>query len=262
MYVHRAPRSPILAPFVEAIWYVDQPPSSGRERVLPNATAALIVNLARDQIHSFDGGRERRFGGAIVHGATSRPTLIDASETHHVIGATFRPGGSVPFLPVPGGELRDGLIGLDDLWRREGAVLRERLLEADGAAARVGLFEDLLAARALGTATDPAVTYAVAALSRGLPVAAVTDRLGLLPGRFARRFGDRVGVTPKLYARLLRFQRTLRALNRPHSQLARVAADQGFYDQAHMAHEFRTFSGASPSAYRPVSPDAHNHVRD
>ncbi|GAB3810207.1 hypothetical protein GCM10027605_47570 [Micromonospora zhanjiangensis] len=126
--------------------------------------------------------------------------------------------------------------------------------------------EAVLLARAAGApAADPAVTVAAAVLHRGATVAEVEDRLGWTRRRLASRFGDRVGITPKRFARVRRFQRLLGAVTTDARHglapdWARLAAEHGYHDQAHMIHDFRAFAGFSPTAYRPRSDGARNHV--
>ena len=64
--------------------------------------------------------------------------------------------------------------------------------------------------------------------------------------RLATSFREQVGVTPKLYARILRFRHALDLIRVPGSSLAEVAVDAGFYDQSHMNREFRELGGLSP----------------
>ena len=93
-------------------------------------------------------------------------------------------------------------------------------------------------------------------------VTAVTDALGLSPKRFIERFKFEVGMTPKRYCRVLRFQR---AIARAHSggrvDWVQLALERGFSDQAHLIHEFRAFSGLTPTAYLAARTESRNHVK-
>ena len=84
---------------------------------------------------------------------------------------------------------------------------------------------------------------------------------GLSPARFIARFREAVGLTPKRYARVLRFQRALALIPREgRADWAALALEAGYGDQAHLAHEFRRCAGMAPTAYRPLSADQPNHV--
>lgn len=157
-------------------------------------------------------------------------------------------------------ELCNQVVDLDDLWEREGSLLRERLLEAPTPETKLRVFEEVLLQR-LAPQYDPAIRYAVSALQAGVPVSQVASRLGLLPRTLTRRFSGQVGITPKRFARVRRLQRVLRASrSSAATDWCALAAQHGYSDQAHMVHEFRELAGITPSGYKPHSPQRNNHV--
>ena len=89
----------------------------------------------------------------------------------------------------------------------------------------------------------------------------VTSRVDVLPKRFVRRFRDQIGLTPKRFARVRRLQRLLGAVARDAGvEWAEAAAEHGYYDQAHLIHDFRELTGITPTAYRPRAANEWNHV--
>jgi AraC-like DNA-binding protein len=161
---------------------------------------------------------------------------------------------------LPADEVLDQHVSLADLWGRDGARVRERLLDARHPHELLRVLEQILVERVRSLELDPCVAFAIDALDAGAPVGAVTDRLGLSPARFIRRFAAAVGVTPKRYARLRRFDRVLELVSEGRAvDWARVALDCGYFDQAHLIHEFRGFSGLSPTAYDPRSASGRHH---
>jgi AraC-like DNA-binding protein len=153
-------------------------------------------------------------------------------------------------------------VELAELWGDDGRVLRERLLEAPSPAAALRTVERVLLARAAGSLDpDHALRFAVAALESGASVAQVRDRLGLSVRAMLRAFRDAVGLTPKVYARVRRFQRVLgKAAPAVEPDWADLATSCGYYDQAHLIRDFRELADLTPTAYAPVAPDAHNHA--
>ena len=261
------PPPPALAPFIAGLWHheADGPWSHARERVLPSGTLQLLVNLHEDELRSWhgpDAGELRRTRGAALGGAGSRSVVIDTAEQQCILGVSFKPGGAHPFFAAPADELRDQDVELDLLWGRDGAVLRERLLEQPTPAARLRLLAAILQARVLRPLTpDPAIGHAITALERGDPVAAIGERLGLSPRRLIDRFSAQVGLTPKRFARVRRFQRVIQTLARGDAPpWAELALACGYYDQAHFNHDFKEFSGLLPTAYVARDPQAANHV--
>jgi len=257
------PRSPALAPFVSSLGYFEGQFPHVRERALPTGTMQLLVNLDADVFHSYDasGSGGQCTVGAALQGPSSRPAVIDPAEQRAVLWVAFRPGGAYPFFPPPSEESRDLLVGLDALWGRDGAVLRERLLAAPTPLAKLCTLESVLLARAHRPLDpDPAVVFAATALRRGHPVAEVSDSLGWTTRRLSRRFADQVGLTPKRFARVGRFQRLIASITAGPVDWAQRAVECGYHDQAHMIHDFRDFSGLRPTQYAPRSPAERNHV--
>ncbi|NEE00722.1 helix-turn-helix domain-containing protein [Phytoactinopolyspora halotolerans] len=286
--------SPALRPFVELVWYMDEPLPAGLERGVPTGTMQLVVNLGADVIRWFDGDAMQTVhatNGSGVCGAVARPVGVDVADQRHCVGAAFRPGGAAPFFHPPADALAEPIIGLDSLWGRDGATLRERLLEQPTPDDTLRTLEAALLARVVRidarpegalerpldhSLNDPMVGAAVHDLSRGRAVADVVERLGTSASTFNRRFRAAVGLNPKPFARVQRLQRVLTAITAAgpagaeasaggrHGpgdvDWAAVAAEHGYCDQAHLIHEFRELTGVTPTTYRPRSAGEPNHV--
>jgi AraC-like DNA-binding protein len=266
---------PPLGDFVEQFWLCLDAPAQTQGRILPHGTIELVVNLCDDEIRIHDPTRPdrcRRHSGAVVCGAYGGAFVTDyAQSAQHtsIVGVHFRPGGAFPFLGVPACELADTHVDLDALWGRTAAELRERLRAAATPAERFSLLEQTLVAR-LDRMPDRhgAVPVALAAFEQTgtrVRVRDVARRVGLSQRRFIQVFAAEVGLTPKLYGRVRRFQQTL-ALVRdiPAPDWARVAADCGYFDQSHLIRDFRAFSGLTPEEYQSLRRRnehvLHNHV--
>jgi AraC-like DNA-binding protein len=258
---------PALVPFVERVWYFEGELPSRLERVLPNGRLQLLVNLDADELRTYHGDRLRqieRTGGVVLGGAQGSAVAIDTAEQRRVAGVSFRVGGSYPFFGASADALTDCHVELDRLWGRDGSVLRERLLEEESPAGVLAALERALLEQAVRPlALDRTVGGAVTLLATGVAVAAVTEQLGVSARRLTRAFGRQVGLTPKRFSRVARMQRAVRALaavGAPREGWAAFAVDHGFYDQAHLIHEFRALTRMTPTEYAPRSADAVNHV--
>ena len=260
---YRQPR-PELRPFVAGIWWFEEEIEHAYERILPSGKMQLLVNLHEDELRAYHGEGYRmiqRNRGAELGGAYASHFAIDTAEQRCIVGVSFGPGGAYPFFTPPADATRELHVELDALWGSDGAALRERLLEARTPEATLRTLESvLLEQRVRPLERDPAVDFAIRAFDRGAGVGEVTDRLGMSAKSFIRRFAARVGLTPKKYARVVRFQRVLDAVasGRP-IDWAGVAIDCGYFDQAHLIHDFREFSGMNPLAYKS-RPGEKNHV--
>lgn len=261
--------APPLSEFVELLWlYEGYQQPHAKERLLPDGSMELVINLNEDLTRVYDPHDTQEFRtlrGPVMVGAHSEFFVIDTAEQHSVAGVHFKPGGAFPFLDVPAGELHNTLVSLEDLWGSMAGQLRERLLEAATPAGKLRVLEQALLARAADRlARHPAVAFALREF-RGAPhthtIAEVTGQIGLSAKRFIEVFSGEVGLTPKLFCRVRRFQRVLRRIGagRP-VEWAAVAADCGYFDQAHFIHDFRAFSGINPSTYIAHCTEHLNHV--
>jgi AraC-like DNA-binding protein len=253
MHRHYRPRPP-LSDYVELLWLFDKPvPSHGSERALPTGTVELVINLGPPGA-GFD---------AIVCGPHSRFFVIDTSRPTTLMGAHFKPGGLAAFVGLPLDELHNLHVSLDALWGRRAAELRERLLAAPGPEAKLALLERLLSARIdRQHRRHAAVDHALTSFRRGSRrIGDVVDETGLSPRRFIRLFGDAVGLTPKAFCRVRRFQRAVALLHDTHDvDWAETAVACGYYDQSHMIHDFQDFAGLSPASYLACRGVHMNHV--
>jgi AraC-like DNA-binding protein len=257
------PRSAALAPFVASFHYHEGELAAAVERILPTGQAHLMVNLDEDVFRTYSGpdcGTVHRACGAVLAGPHGRATAIDTMEQRQLIAVEFKVGGAAAFLPMPISEACDQIVGLDDVWGRDGGLLRERLCEASTPADKFRELETVLLERVVRP-RDPAIAAAISLLDHGVSVAEARSRVGLLPKTFVRRFREQVGLAPKRLARVRRLQRIVGSVQGPAgADWCMVAADHGYTDQAHFIHDFRDLTGMTPTAYRPSSPQRRNHV--
>lgn len=241
------------------------PATSTLERILPNGRIHLMVNLDEDEFRTYAGARGDtlcRTHGAVLAGPHAKSTVIDTREQRCLATVDFKLGGAASFFDLPLTEARDQLVELDQLWGRDGGVLRERLLEAQTPRQKLRILEAVLLEQLVRLQMpDPAIPLAASALNRGFSVSQVASRLGLPPKTFVRRFRERVGLSPKRFSRVARLQRIVRSVRNPGSaDWAEVAAEYGYTDQAHLIHDFRDLTGITPTAFWPRSAAEFNHV--
>lgn len=245
-----------LSQAVKALWAVEGSTRQFRERVVPRGTVELMVNLGSP--HSIlDPDSERPpslYRHAWISGLQQKCLLIESASTPLLIAASIQPAFASVMTGACAEELAGGVVEWEDVsgdWVR---ALRQRLLEAPRWEERFLLFERFLAGR-LGQARvwDEAPVWAVGELlKRGglILVSALSDQVGLSHKQFIERFRRAVGFTPKIYARLIRFERLIETVT-PMRRVnwADVALGLGYYDQAHFNREFRDFTGATPTEY-------------
>jgi AraC-like DNA-binding protein len=250
--------APPLSGFVDWFWFyegLDLP--HRRERVLPDGSTELIVNLDDSRRKLFDREHPHRFQTfhrAWLSGARSDYILIDVLPQASMIGVHFKPGGLAPFLEMPAVELTGQVVELDSLFGAAALELRGKLIEAAGAKAKFQVLEQFLLARAGRTLSrTPLVAYALNEFRRDdsvVRVREVAHSLGVSHKHFIELFRREIGLAPKRFCRVRRFQRTLAEV-KAHRVVdwAEVASAAGYYDQAHFVNDFRSFSGITPTEY-------------
>ncbi len=263
------PRSAALARFVISLRYQEAEMPMAMERMLPTGRTHLVVNLHEDEFRTYerpDRANVHRTHGAVLAGPRSLPIVIDTREQRCLLMVDFKLGGASPFFMMSMSEAHDQFVELDQLWGRNGAVLRERLLEAPTPRAKLRMMETVLLEHLERRHDpDPAIPFAASAFEYGIPVAKVASRLGWLPKTFVRRFREQIGVSPKRFSRVRRLQRVLKVISDAGPGARAVdwptlATEHGYTDQAHMIHEFRELTGLTPTACRPRTAREINHV--
>jgi AraC-like DNA-binding protein len=247
LYRCRIPKPP-LSEFVDQIWlYSGYSVPHKQERLMPTGTMELVLDLKR--------------GDAVLAGVHSRPTMIDTEDSMQILGVHFRPGGAFPFLGVPASELHNETVPLDAIWRSEAELVREQILAAPDDETRFDILERTLFRRATRLQRHRAVAHGLFRLGRPVVVSDVVEETGLSQRRFIDLFDREVGLTPKLYARVARFQRVLRRVH-PSNDIdwTDVALACGYFDQSHLIHDFRAFAGISPTEYATYKTEHLNHV--
>ncbi|HEY3058020.1 MAG TPA: helix-turn-helix domain-containing protein [Chloroflexota bacterium] len=171
-----------------------------------------------------------------------------------VLGLRFRPGTAPAFLGVPADAMLNCDVDLEELWPEAAKRLADELDRASTIDEGLALLQQT-AAEQRKDASDELVAAAVSTLRRApdTQVAELGDTLGISERQLLRRFTNAVGYGPKVLGRVLRFQRFMRLLEAPEAQhwdLARLAAEAGYADHAHLTRECARLSGSVPSALR------------
>ena len=257
MLTCRVPAGP-LSSYVRVLWHsAGWQPSQGRERHMPDGTASMLIVLeGATRGHSDDL--------AIIAGPRSSYSLIGASDARTIIGVQFTSRGAGPWVNVPLSELANTHVPLRYVADSAATVLRERLLASGSAECRLDLLEEWLTLRLLRQPSGTeSIAWAVRTIEQRpqIQIGDVAERVGRSWRWFVERFSREVGLTPKVFSRLCRFQNALACLHANREiDLADVAVSLGYFDQAHFAHDFHAIAGITPTAYRAGRTVHHNHV--
>jgi AraC-like DNA-binding protein len=218
-----------LAPWLECLW---ERRADGRPvRVIPDGCIDVVWLEHAD---------------TYVVGANTTAFLSEPQSSSRVVGARLRPGAAPALLGIAGEAVRDARIPLRAFWREQGARLAAALdRDPDPVHGLLGALRE----RAHAAPTpDPLVTEVVARVRNPrVPITDLGRELAVSERQLRRRVSAAVGYGPRRLARVLRLQRALDAA-RAGDELARVAAEAGFADQAHFTNDCRELAGIPPSA--------------
>jgi AraC-like DNA-binding protein len=221
--------------FVECYWVLEGAEPGSVQRVVPDGRPELILNLGTPFETLRDGAWQAQPRSFLV-GQIVAPLLLRATAGSNIIGVRLRPAGATQLLGIPAQELTGRTVPLDELGLKQVTELRDP----------VAIEKALLQRRKLRK--DPMIDEAVRLLSASLDVGAAANYLGVSSRQLERRFQARVGISPKRFARIRRFQRVFPAMETEGAGWVDAAAECGYYDQAHLIRDFREFAGEPPAA--------------
>jgi AraC-like DNA-binding protein len=250
---HR-PTSP-LGRYVEYIGHWRSGGADYRSRALPRGAVTVIFDVGHRQRLNFyaaDGETRLSVPPAFITGSHTVSYVSDIMADEPVVAVHFRPGGAFPFFGTPLRDLENTYAGVDEGWGRDGRELHERLIEASSVVTRFHILEEFFLSRPWSSVhRHPGVTVAMAAIedNPSIPMAAIRDLVGMSTKQLIALFRTEVGLSPKAYARVRRLQAALRILSGGAVGGARVAADVGYFDQAHFVRDFESFTGMTPTQY-------------
>ncbi|CCB71208.1 AraC family transcriptional regulator [Streptantibioticus cattleyicolor] len=260
----RARPAPALRPYVAGYTgYRQERVAPGLHRGLPSPWLTLIFTLD-DPLTVSRHPDPRQAPGTydtVLGGLHTRPALISHDGRQSGIQLAVRPLGARALLGLPAGELADTDVPADAVLGPVAASARERLRDAATWRRRFAVLDEVLLSLLRREAVAPPAPEVVRAwwlLMRGggaVPVAALAEDVGWSARHLSARFRRETGLGPKTAARVIRFDRARRQLMSPGAvpsvvpRLAEIAAVHGYFDQAHLAREFRSLAGCPPSRW-------------
>lgn len=215
---------------------------------LPDGRTIIVFRLFADE----------RTGDLSVMGPRTRALFKHATGLARTVAIDLKPGWSMQFLGIPAHALTDRIVHLQELWGATGGELLGALLANPEPRNIVEQLATALATHA-STGVDPAAARLARRAARLLDagevrIGGVARELGVTERHLRRAFVESIGVGPKDYARHVRLSRALTGAS-SGADWGRVAANAGYYDQAHLIGEFRDLIGLTPNAYaRTLTP--------
>jgi AraC-like DNA-binding protein len=266
IYLEHIPAAP-LNRCIRSLWYAQAPTAEhSRERILPTGRVQIILNLARDFLLDCpEGSRSTQQSPSLIIGARSVFEIIDTADLADLIGIVFEPGGFPPFVRDCADLFSNRSVDLEGVWGASARSLRESLRELPTPQVRLRSLEQFLLLKFNDRMSrHPIVDFALSRFRRAACISTVHEvarSTGWSERRFSQIFREQVGFSPKVFARIIRFQRAVHQLHTGGDlPWAELALECGFYDQSHFANEFRAFSGIDATTYAAGARPWANHI--
>jgi AraC-like DNA-binding protein len=182
-----------------------------------------------------------------------------------MMGVHFKPGGAFPFFNFPLSEINDLTLELDLLWNSEIHTTREAILASALVEDKFAILERYLLERGKRRLEpNSLVSYAVNELQHSpqlWTIKKLTQRTGITQKHLISLFKRYAGLSPKLFARIAKFQKVIREVEEHRAiEWAPIAYECGYCDQAHFIREFQAFSGINPSSYLSQKGEYRNYL--
>lgn len=264
----RKPGGP-LGQYVENfLYYRGYQPEHSLDRFLPDGHVNIVVDLTDYPKYIYDNDTLKEIQACRnvwFSGIRNRYITIPSGRDSEMFIINFYRGKAYPFVAMPMNELTDCVVDGDLVLTGEVLNLRHGLMAARSVDGMFRFAERYLTrAFARKLSPNPFVDYAVQQLTAspsGMTMEGLARKVGYSQKQLIKIFKEHVGVTPKSFLRIMRFQKAVQDLEaRKRVDWASVAVDAGFYDQAHFIHDFKEFAGFTPEQYFRSKGEFTNYI--
>jgi AraC-like DNA-binding protein len=249
------PCAQALSPFVHTYWAGTFLPSDGgvmQQEVLPNGFVELIFHVGDHHCRLWQGRGWSSSSRLALIGMCTSPYTVQFEEKVETFGVRIKPEGFFDLFGIPASEFKDCQLGFFEVYGAEMEALADRMQAAPTLPALAALADSFLMECIRRHHTHTYYLHRAATFIRASggcePLHHIMDRAGISPRQLERAFRQQMGVSPKLYQRIVRMNALNARMAAQHS-LTQLAYEGGFSDQAHMNREFRQFAGLTPRQF-------------
>ena len=248
--------SEILSDFVKCYWTLVAPAEAHpeRQKIVPDGCMEMIIHYGdlykqfRDDESDFIQPR------SFVFGQLTKPLVIAPTGVTGIIAVRFHPDGFIPFSTIPVSAMENRAVALTELYGQAGAQLETAIISTRHQAERIVILETFLVKRLTDKKSIDALTASsvdvLLSLKGQLSVDQLATQQRTSRRQLERRFATTVGLSPKQLAKIIRLQHTLKNLDeKKFTNLASLAAEHGYFDQAHFIKDFKEFTGMTPKQF-------------
>jgi AraC-like DNA-binding protein len=223
------------------------------ERIYPCGYATMVFHYGSPSIFQKKDSSKYIEPNLVICGQQTKYYDLSLSGKTGMILIVFRPHGVKSFFNFPITELLNENLSLRDLSKNETNELEDRLFNSPNNKQRVIHIEKFLIKRLIHDNEFERVEHAIKIIenSKGqIKAQDIAHEVCLGIKQFERTFSKYVGMNPKKYASIVRFQNVIQLKTKfKNLSMSQLTYDSGFYDQAHFIHDFKSLTGLTPNAF-------------
>lgn len=256
IFKNHIPQPPLKEYIDSVIYFKGYQPEHDRERVVPDGSINLIFEfdgLERSVYDNQTGKVCLKLNKVWLAGIQTKYITISSHQNSEMLVVRFKPGGGYPFLKIPLDSIKDRIIEAPEIWGGDIYRLREKILSERETDRKIQLMEMWLSEQGkFSLVGDQVIQNAVECVlsNASTRLKELVDKSHYSRKHFIELFKRYVGLSPKQFQRIMRFQETLaKVQNGELISWAQISADCGYFDQAHFIRDFKAFSGFNPTQF-------------
>jgi len=262
--------SPPLSQFIDSfIYYRDYNPSHSVDRFLPDGNVNVVLDLTDYPKYIYDNHTLKEIQtcrNVWFSGIRNKFLTIPSGKDSEMFILNFHKGKSYPFVEMPLYELTDSVVDGELVFSQQIHELRARIQDTPEINLKFLIAEKYLIKKfSKKLIANPFIDFAVQKITNSphqLTIEEVSRKVGYSQKHLIKIFKDNVGVTPKNFLKIIRFQKVIQdigLLKKPN--WTNIALESGYYDQAHFINDFKEFSGFTPNEYLKKEFEFLNYIQ-
>lgn len=245
-----------LTAFIKCYWTLESPKEEMPEKqtIVPDGCMEMIFHYGDLYKQYLDNGNSIIQPRCFVIGQLIQPLIIEPTGETGIFSVRFHPEGFLPFTTNLIKEMENTAVSLEKLFGKDGQEISLQILNANSTSERIKLIEIFLLNRLTDIKNIDRIvksTVGMIITANGqLPVDELSKKTNLNRRQLLRKFSSVIGLSPKQLSRTIRLQAALKMLlNDQFSNLAELAYENEYYDQAHFIKDFKEFTGCTPKEF-------------
>lgn len=233
-------------------------------RVIPQGCIELMFFYKKPYVKvGLNGISTESYSKAVIRGQQSSFIDLKATGDIGIFSVLFKPQGAMMFFSLPLNELTNNSVSLNDIAGKDAFLLEDQIENAYTMRERVEYLESFLLKKLLEKEYYDfkrinSIIQKIVSLGGEISVDEMSREACLSNKQLERKFSKYVGMTPKQYLKIVRFQKSLKTKEmNPKLNLTTLAYDCGYYDQAHFIKDFKNITGMTPKSFFNLG-DAHS----